>query len=55
VLTSNMRRVWAGVVLRIVLPVQMPALLIRMLGRPNELRILDATSAMSVAEVMSHS
>lgn len=50
-----MRRVWSGVVLRMVLPVQMPALLIRMLGRPNVARTLVPTSAMWADEVMSHS
>lgn len=51
VMNLNMRRVLAEVVVRIVLSMRIPALSIRMLGRPNELRTLDAISVLLFAKV----
>ena len=53
--TSNIRRVVDSVVPRIVLPVKIPALLIKMVGLPNEARIAWAVSLIALGDVISHS
>lgn len=42
-------------VLRIVLPVRIPALLIKMVGLPNDARIACPVSLIAAGEVISHS
>ena len=53
-LTSKILRKVSGVDSSMVLAKPMPALLIRMLGLPNSLRIAVATSSTCSGTVMSH-